>query len=84
MDPPPVALDSFAGLFADQPVLHAGRSATFLHMRGGAAIIRYWGDSHAVAVSPETLSLRPTSRAASRRPAVAAQDEPTTRERGSG
>ncbi len=55
---PPVALDSLAMLFADQPVLHAGRRATFLHMSGGEAIIRYWGGSHAVAVPPEALSLR--------------------------
>jgi hypothetical protein len=76
----PVALDSLAMLFADQPVLHAGRRATFLHMSGGAAIIRYWGDSHAVAVPPETLSLRPTREAVARRLIRAARDEPTTRE----
>ena len=80
---PPVALDSLALLFADQPVLHAGRRATFLHMNGGAAIIRYWGGSHAVAVPPETLSLRPTNRSAGSRQTAAA-DEPTTRESGSG
>jgi hypothetical protein len=78
MDPP--ALDSLALLFADQPVLHAGRRATFLHMSGGVAIIRYWGDSHAVAVPPESLSLRPRRFAASRRGTLAAGDEPTTRE----
>lgn len=70
---PPVALDSLASLFADRPVLHAGRRATFLHMSGGVAIIRYWGDSHAVAVPPESLSLRPRR--------IAAADEPTTRDR---
>jgi hypothetical protein len=75
----PVALDSFETLFADQPVLHAGRRATFLHMSGGVAIIRYWGGSHAVAVPPETLSLRPARTAESRRH-LAAHDEPTTRE----
>jgi hypothetical protein len=64
---PPVALDSLATLFADQPLMHAGRRASFLHMSGGVAIIRYCGGSHAVAVPPETLSL-------------AAADEPTTRE----
>jgi hypothetical protein len=69
----PVALDTLGVLFADQPVLHAGRRATFLHMSGGVAIIRYWGDSHAVAVPPETLSLRSTTR-------TAASDEPTSRE----
>ena len=78
---PPIALDSLALLFADQPVLHAGRHATFLHMSGGVAIIRYWGGSHAVAVPPETLSLRPASRATrSRRPPLAAGDEPMSRE----
>ena len=75
----PLALDSLGVLFADQPVLHAGRSATFLHMSGGVAIIRYWGDSHAVAVPPETLSLRPTRHTARSRQ-TAASDEPTTRE----
>ena len=79
---PPVALDSLAMLFADQPVLHAGRRATFLHMSRGAAIIRYWGDSHAVAVPPETLSLRSARGiCSSRRPPVEARDEPMTRER---
>jgi hypothetical protein len=29
-------------LASDQPVLHAGRRATFLHMSRGKAIIRYW------------------------------------------
>ena len=74
---PPVALDSLAMLFADQPVLHAGRRATFLHMSRGEAIIRYWGDSHAVAVPPEALSLR----RGRGRPPVEARDEPLTRER---
>jgi hypothetical protein len=68
---------SIAGLSADQHVLHGGRRATLLHMTRGEAIIRYWGDSHAVAVPLETLSALPTR---SRRLAVAARDEPTTRE----
>ena len=68
---------SISVLSADQHVLHGGRRATFLHMSRGEAIIRYWGDSHAVAVPPEALSL-PQVR--SRRLAVAASDEPTTRE----
>jgi hypothetical protein len=63
-----------ARLFADQQVLHGGRRATFLHMSRGDAIIRYWGESHAVAVSPDTLSLPPTR---SKRLALAARDEPT-------
>ena len=68
---------SIAILSADQHVMHGGRRATFLHMRRGEAVIRYWGDSHAVAVPPETLSLPPRR---TRRLALAAQDEPTTRE----
>lgn len=70
-----MALDSFEAIFADHPVLHAGRPATFLHMSGGVAIIRYCRGSHAVAVPPETLSLRTASRSH-----LAASDEPTTRE----
>jgi hypothetical protein len=77
----PVALDSLAPLFADQPVLHAGRRATFLHMRDGVAIIRYWGGSHAVAVPPETLSLRPMRRTRGPMP-TAAGDEPMSRDSG--
>jgi hypothetical protein len=67
-----------AVLSANQHVLHGGRRATFLHMSRGEAVIRYWGDSHAVAVPPETLSLPPRK---SRRLALAARDEPATRER---
>jgi hypothetical protein len=63
----------------DQPVLLDGsRRATFLRMSRGEAIIRYWGDSHAVAVAPEALSL-PPARARSRRP-LAAGDQPITRD----
>jgi hypothetical protein len=73
-------MESIAVLCPEQPVLHAGRRATFLHLSRGSAIIRYWGDSHAVSVPPETLSLPPTrSSARSRRP-VAASDEPLARE----
>ncbi|MFL5916471.1 MAG: hypothetical protein ACJ752_12675 [Gaiellaceae bacterium] len=68
---------SIAVWSADQQVMHGGRRATFLHMTRGEAIIRYWGDSHAVAVPPETLMLPPRR---SRRLALAARDEPTTRE----
>jgi hypothetical protein len=46
----------------DQAVLHGDRRATFIRMNDGAAIIRHWGDSHAVAVCPESLSLPPTKR----------------------
>jgi hypothetical protein len=75
----PVTLDPLATLSADQPVLHAGRRATFLHMSGGVAIIRYWGGSHAVAVPPESLSLRPMRRTLGPMPRPAS-DEPMTRE----
>jgi hypothetical protein len=68
-------------LYIDQPVLHGGRQATFLHMRRGAAIIRYWGDSHAVAVPPEALSLPPMKTAAKPRRPLAARDEPMGRDR---
>jgi len=48
-----------AALQPDQAVLHGDRRAAFVRMNKGAAIIRYWGDSHAVAVPPATLSLPP-------------------------
>jgi hypothetical protein len=71
-------MDSLELWYADQPVLHGGRQATFLRMSRGAAIIRYWGGSHAVAVPPEALSL-PTLKGAAKH--LAARDEPMTRER---
>jgi hypothetical protein len=43
----------------DQAVLHGDQRARFVRISDGAAIIRYWGDSHSVAVPPETLSLPP-------------------------
>lgn len=58
-----------AALSPEQHVLHRGRSATFLHMSGGVAIIRHGGDSHAVAVPPEALSVP-----------LDPSDEPMTRE----
>jgi hypothetical protein len=73
-------VDSIATLCPDQPVLHAGRRATFLHMSRGAAIIRYWGDSHAVSVPPEALSLPPARSAVRSGRPVAASDEPLARE----
>ena len=76
----PIDPHSLAVLYLDQPVLHKGRRATFLHMSRGSAIIRYWGDSHAVSVPPETLSLQPS---ASWKPHLAAADEPLARERAS-
>jgi hypothetical protein len=79
----PAPTDSLVVLYPDQPVLHGGRRATFLHMTRGAAIIRYWGDSHAISVPAETLSLmRMNSAARSRRP-PAAGDEPMARDTGS-
>jgi hypothetical protein len=67
-----------AALSSDQHVLHGGRRATFLHMSRGEAVIRYWGDSHAIAVPPETLMLPPRR---ARRLSTAVGDAPTTRER---
>ena len=72
-------LDALAVVYLDQPVVHGTRRATFLHMSRGAAIIRYWGGSHAVSVPPEALSLPPAKSAASR-PHLAAHDEPIARE----
>jgi hypothetical protein len=69
-------MGTIAVLHPDQHVLHGGRRATFLHMRRGAAIIRYWGDSHAVSVPPDALSLPPVR---SRR-LLAASDEPLARD----
>ena len=46
----------------DQAVIHGDRRATFIRMNDGAAIIRHLGDSHAVAVPPESLSLPPATR----------------------
>ena len=48
------------------------------NMSGRTAIIRYWGDSHAVSVSPKALSL-PLARTAARR-SLPASDEPMLRE----
>src|ERR1700692_2755385 len=44
-------------LHPDQSVLHGDQRARFVRMSEGAAIIRYWGDSDAVAVPSESLSL---------------------------
>lgn len=47
-----------AGAFQpDQAVMHGSRRARFIRMRNGAAIIQHWGDSHAVSVPLETLSI---------------------------
>ena len=75
-----VQMDALAVVYLDQPVLHGGRRATFLHMSRGAAIIRYWGDSHAVAVPPEALTFPPLKSAARSERLLAARDEPITRD----
>lgn len=41
----------------EQAVMHGGRRATFIRMHDGAAIIRHWGDSRAVAVPPDSISV---------------------------
>lgn len=41
----------------DQAVMHAGRRATFIRMNSGGAVIRHWGDSRAVSVPLDSLSL---------------------------
>jgi hypothetical protein len=43
--------------------MHGDRRATFIRMDGGAAIIRHWGESHALAVAPESLTHPPSKRA---------------------
>jgi len=49
-----------AGAFQpDQVVLHGDSRARFIRISDGAAIIQHWGESHPVAVRPETLSLPP-------------------------
>jgi hypothetical protein len=46
----------------DQSVLHRDRRATLIRVSDGTAIIRYRGDSHAVSVPLESLSLPPPKR----------------------
>jgi hypothetical protein len=47
-----------AGVFQpEQAVIHCDRRARFIRVSDGAAIIRYWGDSRAVTVPLEALSL---------------------------
>jgi hypothetical protein len=41
----------------DQAVIHQGRRATFIRMHSEGAVIRHWGDSRAVAVPLDSLSL---------------------------
>jgi hypothetical protein len=60
-----------------QAVMHGDRRARFIRVKDGAAIIQHWGDSHAVSVSLESLSVPPekprslVSAAAASRPPVA-------------
>lgn len=46
----------------DQAVMHGDRHATFIRMNGGGAVIRHWGDSRAVSVPLDSLSLPLTRR----------------------
>jgi hypothetical protein len=46
----------------DQAVMHGDRRATFIRMNGGGAVIRHWGDSRAVCVPLDSLSLPLTRR----------------------
>ena len=73
-------MDALAVVYLDQPVVHGTRRATFLHMSKGAAIIRYWGDSHAVAVPPEALTFPPMKGAGRTQGGRAASDEPIARD----
>jgi hypothetical protein len=75
-------VDSIAVFYPDQRVLHGDRRATFLCMSRGAAIIRYWGDSHAVCVPPEALTLAPRRIVAKSRRSLMACDERIAREGG--
>lgn len=46
----------------DQAVVHGDRRATFIRMNADGAIIRHWGDSRAVSVPLDSLSLPMTGR----------------------
>jgi hypothetical protein len=49
-----------SGVFQpDRAVMHGDRRARFIRISDGAALIQHWGNSHPVAVPPETLSLPP-------------------------
>ena len=41
----------------DQTVMHGDRRATFIRMGSGGAVIRHWGDSRAVSVPLDSLSI---------------------------
>jgi hypothetical protein len=64
-----------AGAFQpDQAVMHGSRRARFICVKQGAAIIQHWGDSHAVAVPLESLSIPPRKPPYPLRPAPAETD----------
>ena len=46
----------------DQAVMHGDRRATFIRMHAAGAVIRHWGDSRAVSVPLDSLSLPLTKR----------------------
>lgn len=78
-----------AGAFQpDQAVMHGNRRARFIRIHKGAAVIQHWGDSHAVAVPFERLSVPPQKQPypALRAPAGAIARETGTgsRQRGPG
>jgi hypothetical protein len=41
----------------DQAVMHGERRATFIRMNAGGAVIRHWGDSRAISVPLDSLSV---------------------------
>ena len=46
----------------DQAVMNGDRRATFIRMDAGRAIIRHWGESRAISVPLDSLSLPPAKR----------------------
>jgi hypothetical protein len=46
----------------DQAVLHGGRSATFIRLHAGGAVIRHWGDNRTISVPLDSLSVPSTQR----------------------
>ena len=46
----------------DQAVMHGDRRATFIRMSSDGAVIRHWGDSRAVSVPLDSLSIPLTKR----------------------
>jgi hypothetical protein len=54
-----VKFGSSAAFQPNQAVMHGDRRARFIGVKNGAAIIQRWGDSHALAVPLDSLSLPP-------------------------